>query len=97
MAGLPWLCRLPGLSGRGSKAALSLSCTGCVGMRLEVVFEPSDEGGFTVHVPALPGCVTEGDSLEEARKNVREAIELYLEGGDEEALPEDGFVEEMTV
>ena len=47
-------------------------------MRLKVVFEPSDEGGFTVHVPALPGCISEGDTLDEARKNIREAIEGWL-------------------
>jgi hypothetical protein len=42
------------------------------------VFYPDGEGGFTVVVPALPGCVTEGDSREEALANVREAIEGYL-------------------
>jgi predicted RNase H-like HicB family nuclease len=39
----------------------------------------SEEGGFTVHVPSLPGCISEGDSKEEALKNIKEAIELYLE------------------
>ena len=48
-------------------------------MRLKVVFEPSDEGGYTVYVPSLPGCISEGDTLEEARRNIVEAIELYLE------------------
>lgn len=48
-------------------------------MKLKVVFEPSDEGGFTVYVPALPGCVSEGDTYEEAMTNIKEAIELYLE------------------
>jgi predicted RNase H-like HicB family nuclease len=48
-------------------------------MVVKVVFEPSEEGGFTVYVAALPGCVSEGDTLEEARANIREAIELYLE------------------
>jgi HicB-like antitoxin of HicAB toxin-antitoxin system len=38
-----------------------------------VVFEPAEEGGFVVTVPALPGLVTEGDSLEEAREMVSEA------------------------
>ncbi|MFW5785572.1 MAG: type II toxin-antitoxin system HicB family antitoxin, partial [Chitinispirillaceae bacterium] len=49
-------------------------------MRLKVVLEPSEEGGFTAIVPSLPGCISEGDSKEEALKNIREAIELYLEG-----------------
>ncbi|MFY4730269.1 type II toxin-antitoxin system HicB family antitoxin [Nitrospira sp. BLG_2] len=48
-------------------------------MKLKVVLEPSDDGGFTVFVPALPGCVSEGESKEEAIKNIREAIDLYLE------------------
>lgn len=48
-------------------------------MKLKVVLEPSDEGGFTVHVPSLPGCISEGDSKENALKNIKEAIELYLE------------------
>ena len=48
-------------------------------MKLKVVLEPSEEGGFTVHVPSLPGCISEGDSKEEALQNIKEAIELYLE------------------
>ncbi|WHZ26507.1 MAG: Protein of unknown function UPF0150 [Nitrospira sp.] len=48
-------------------------------MKLKVVLEPSEDGGFTVFVPALPGCISEGESKEEAIKNIREAIELYLE------------------
>jgi predicted RNase H-like HicB family nuclease len=48
-------------------------------MKLQVILEPSDEGGYTVYVPALPGCISEGDTLEEAMGNIREAIELYLE------------------
>ena len=48
-------------------------------MNLKIVFEPSDEGGFTVYVPSLPGCISEGDTKEDALKNIKEAIELYLE------------------
>lgn len=48
-------------------------------MKLKVVLEPSEEGGFTAYVPSLPGCISEGDSKQEALKNIREAIELYLE------------------
>ncbi len=48
-------------------------------MKFKVILEPSEEGGYTVVVPALPGCVSEGNTREEAIKNVREAIELYLE------------------
>ena len=48
-------------------------------MRIGVVLEPSDEGGYTVLVPAIPGCISEGDSREEALTNIREAIGLHLE------------------
>lgn len=48
-------------------------------MRLKVILEPSDEGGYTVYVPSLPGCISEGDTREEALRNIHEAIGLYLE------------------
>jgi len=44
---------------------------------LRIVFEPSDDGGYTATVPELPGCISEGDTLDEARRNIREAIALY--------------------
>lgn len=47
-------------------------------MRFQIVFEPSDEGGFTVFVPTLPGCISEGDAEDEAYANILEAIDLYL-------------------
>ncbi len=52
-----------------------------------VHFIPSDDGGYSVEVPALPGCLTEGDSFEEAEHNVREAIGLYVESLQERGLP----------
>jgi predicted RNase H-like HicB family nuclease len=54
-------------------------------MKLRVVLEPSDEGGFTALVPALPGCISEGDTRDEAVANVQEAIHLYLESVDDDA------------
>jgi len=65
-------------------------------MKLKVILEPSDEGGFTVYVPSLPGCISEGDTREEALENIREAIDLYLE---EEplVLPETAQVLELVV
>jgi predicted RNase H-like HicB family nuclease len=48
-------------------------------MKLRILLEPSDEGGYTAIVPSLPGCVSEGNSREEALVNVQEAIQLYLE------------------
>lgn len=44
-----------------------------------VVYEPAEEGGYVVTVPALPGCVTQGDTFEEAQAMAREAVALYLE------------------
>ncbi|MCL4366014.1 type II toxin-antitoxin system HicB family antitoxin [Patescibacteria group bacterium] len=44
-----------------------------------VIYEEAPEGGYVVHAPALPGCRTQGETIEEAEKNIREAIELYLE------------------
>jgi predicted RNase H-like HicB family nuclease len=48
-------------------------------MKLQIILEPSEEGGYSVTVPVLPGCISEGDSLDEALANIQEAIELYLE------------------
>ena len=44
------------------------------------IFEPDSESdGYTVTIPALPGCISEGDTFEDALKNIQEAAELYLE------------------
>ena len=48
-------------------------------MKIRVILEPQEEGGYTVYVPSLPGCISEGDTIEEALKNIKEAISLYLE------------------
>jgi predicted RNase H-like HicB family nuclease len=53
-------------------------------MKFQVVLEPSDEGGFTAYVPSLPGCISEGDTREEALANIAEAIQLYLEPSEED-------------
>lgn len=47
-------------------------------MKLPIVLEGNRRDGYTVTCPALPGCVSEGDTREEAIKNIREAIRLYL-------------------
>ena len=44
-----------------------------------VIFTPAEEGGYTATVPALPGCISEGDTFEEAQKNISEAIGLYVD------------------
>ena len=45
----------------------------------KILLHKAEEGGFTVTVPALQGCITEGDTLDEALVMAREAIELYIE------------------
>ncbi len=67
-------------------------------MRLKIVLEPSEEGGYTAYVPSLPGCISEGDTAEEAMANVREAIELYLEPVDDDLAGKEGLqVHELVV
>jgi predicted RNase H-like HicB family nuclease len=67
-------------------------------MKFKVVLEPSDEGGYTVYVPSLPGCISEGDTLEGALQNTREAIELYLEPVEDDWIVEEGaLVQELVL
>lgn len=50
----------------------------------QAVFQEETDGGFSVWVPDLPGCASQGETLEEALGNIKEAIELYLEDSDRE-------------
>ncbi len=52
-----------------------------------VIFEPEESGGYIARVPALPGCVTEGETLEEARAMAIDAIQGYIECLRERNLP----------
>ena len=64
-------------------------------MRFKVILEESDEGGYTAYVPLLPGCISEGDTKEEALSNIHEAIELYLEPVEDDwILDENDLVQE---
>ena len=45
----------------------------------KILLNKAEEGGYNVSVPALPGCLTQGDTVEEALEMAKEAIELYLE------------------
>ena len=58
-------------------------------LKYDVIFEEQKEGGYTVIVPALPGCISEGDTSEEAKANIEDAIKLYLEDmlADGEEIP----------
>jgi len=67
-------------------------------MRLKVLLEPSDEGGFTAYVPTLPGCISEGETADEAMANLREAVELYLEPVEDDLTDRPGVeIQELVV
>ncbi len=57
-------------------------------LMFDVVVQKDETGGYVAFVPSLPGCHTQGETLEELMKNVEEAIELYLETLDEEEKSE---------
>jgi len=61
-------------------------------MKLRVVLEPSNEGGYTVYVPSLPGCISEGEDVDDALANIQEAIALYLEPAEGEIQPAPGII-----
>jgi predicted RNase H-like HicB family nuclease len=67
-------------------------------VKIQVVLEPSDDGGYTVYVPTLPGCISEGETVEEAMQNIREAIELYLEPVEDDFVAnEQSLVRELVL
>lgn len=67
-------------------------------MKLKVYFESSEDGGYTVYVPSLPGCISEGDSIEEATKNIKEAIELYLMPVEDDIVTDEKvYVKEIAI
>ena len=45
----------------------------------KVILEKQEEGGYAAYVPSLPGCFSQGETVEEAEANIKEAIELYVE------------------
>ena len=53
-------------------------------LEYNAIFTAEEKSGFSVYIPDLPGCISQGETFEEAQKNIREAIELYLEEVDEE-------------
>lgn len=56
-------------------------------LEYNAIFQREDEGGYSVWIPSLPGCASQGETFEEALSNIREAISLYLED-DRESLEE---------
>jgi predicted RNase H-like HicB family nuclease len=64
---------------------------------LKAIIHESEEGGYWAEVPALPGCVTQGESLEEIEGNLREAIAGWLEAGEDNDGDKKGRVLELAV
>jgi antitoxin HicB len=67
--------------------------------KFKVILNPNEDGGYTVHVPILPGCISEGDTREQALANIKEAIEGYCESleADGEPIPSEKGMEEALV
>ena len=67
-------------------------------MKLKVVIHTAEEGGFWAEVPALPGCITEGDTMEELENNIKDAIKGWLEvANDNYAAEDDTQILEVAV
>jgi predicted RNase H-like HicB family nuclease len=66
-------------------------------MTLKAIVHEAEEGGFWAEVPALPGCVTQGESLQEIKANLHGAIEGWLLAAEPEDGVCDGQVFEMAV
>lgn len=62
-----------------------------------VVFQEEKEGGYSVWVPYLPGCASQGETFEEALSNIKEAIELYLEDSDKTDQEEQDYRKQFVV
>lgn len=67
-------------------------------MTLKAIVHEAEEGGYWAEVPSLPGCLTQGETLDELKANLLEAIELWLSVGEETtaAVPTDAVLE-LTV
>ena len=58
-------------------------------MKIKAIVHPAEEGGYWAEVPALPGCITEGDTIEELKSNLKDAIEGWLEVANDSHLIEE--------
>ncbi len=61
------------------------------------VFQEEKEGGYSVWVPTLPGCASQGETLEEALKNIRGNIELYLDEPGGKTAEDEDFKKQFVV
>ena len=63
-------------------------------MKLKVIIHPSEEGGYWAEVPALKGCYSQAETMDNIRENIKEAIELYLE---EDINPDDLKIDDKII
>jgi predicted RNase H-like HicB family nuclease len=68
-----------------------------VNMEIKVVLEKQGEGGYTIYVPSLPGCTSQGETKEEALENIKEALELFLEADLDETIVLEGEIAKVIV
>ncbi|MCR4316297.1 MAG: type II toxin-antitoxin system HicB family antitoxin [Planctomycetes bacterium] len=67
-------------------------------MKLKIVIHPAEEGGFWAEIPALPGCVSEGDTYDETLANIREAAEGWLDvAGEKAEISDDAQLAEIDL
>ena len=67
-------------------------------MKIKAIVHQAEEGGYWAEVPALPGCITEGDSIEELENNLKDAIQGWLEvANDNHATEDDIQILEVAV
>jgi predicted RNase H-like HicB family nuclease len=66
-------------------------------MKFKIVLEPSKDGGYAVHVPVLRGCHTQGENLEEALENAKDAIRTYIIASEEVARKRNSELHEIEV
>ena len=62
-----------------------------------VVFQEEKEGGYSVWVPSLPGCASQGETFDEALKNIRQAIELYIEDSGEKESDYNDYKKQFVI
>jgi predicted RNase H-like HicB family nuclease len=66
-------------------------------MTLKAIIHEAEEGGFWAEVPALPGCFTQGETLQELEENIQEAIAGWLMAAEPEGRPAEGRILEISV
>lgn len=65
-------------------------------MKIKAIIHPAEEGGYWAEVPALPGCITEGDNMDEVINNLQDAIQGWLEVANESQKP-DGYAQVIEI